>query len=92
MELTPEQKEKTLALISEKIGGRPCPMCGKHHDNILIEHEIQLLSFFRKGYGISNHLAPQAVLPTLAVTCSNCGYVALFNLIQMGVVDVSPQQ
>lgn len=69
---------------------RTCPVCRRNPENWRISETPVLLPLLTGGSDISLHSFEQAVerlsvAPVIAVTCSECGHILLFNAAPMGV-------
>lgn len=73
-------QQAVLAHLQEKWTSRLCPACKSNSWNIQ-DSTYQLTEFNPEGMVIGG-----PVVPVLAVLCSNCGYMMMFNALSVGAV------
>ena len=74
---------------------RPCPICRRNPDHWRVSETPVLLPLLTGRAEISLHDFKQAaeslaVAPAVALTCSECGHILLFNAARLGVASVEP--
>jgi len=72
--------QKVIDFLSEKWGGKGCPMCGKGPWNVP-DNTFQLMEFHS-----GNLVMGGPLIPVIPVSCGNCGNTVLVNAIIAGVV------
>lgn len=81
MPVNSEQLESVKKWIEERSPSLSCPGCGGKDWAIQNELAFALLIDAQDG-----QINQRKGYPMVAVTCKNCGYTALFNAIQMGIM------
>lgn len=83
MKLTEDQLSKLSSVLKIK---NPCPNCGATDTPNFTPDEYQLSSIDRANgsYSIGG---PMDFIPLAALYCPKCGFLRLFNLKVLGVVN-----
>ena len=77
--------EEQMTLLKKKLKVKAgCSNCGEVNGLNIDPHEYQLNSRKRDGLSISE---PERFTPVVVTSCPDCGYVKLFNLITLGIVN-----
>ncbi len=81
MSVTESQHSNVAKLLKKwSEDNHTCPICKSTRWNC---REIYMLSEMPKeGYRNS-----ESIIPILPCTCRNCGYIVLFNAIQLEIID-----
>ena len=82
MKLTEKQKQEALEKIRSTCTPIQCPMC-KSDGFSLNETEYQITSFVRNGTTLD--LGNVQYIPSVALCCNKCGYLAMFSLMALGI-------
>lgn len=84
MPFTPQDKERIIAAIKEKAPqfGR-CVICGQANWSLQDGFVTPTLQSNLKSVTLGG-----TVLPSIALTCSNCGNTHLLNVIVLGLRDL----
>jgi predicted nucleic-acid-binding Zn-ribbon protein len=77
--------KKFITFITEKWGGKSCPMCGKGPWSV--QEKVFQLTEFHDG----NMVIGGPLMPLVPVTCNNCGYTVVVNAIIAGAVTTPAQ-
>ena len=86
MKLTEENYNK----IKEKIAPYlTCSNCGNEKNMIVDRTEYHLTSKGKVGSEISYANNPSPFVPLSIITCPNCGYVKLFNLKILNIIETN---
>jgi hypothetical protein len=86
MELNDEIANKASAKINAKCSPYQCPMCRKQTNFIFAKAEFHYVGFNRNSTGLTLEDGQIEYFPVLTGTCSNCGFVASFNLHALGLI------
>jgi len=84
MKLNKKQIQKLNEKLSEVWPGtRQCPICHErawNFSDIIFE-----LKEYHRGYMVMGRVS--AIIPLITATCEKCGYVILFNAVNLGLVE-----
>ena len=72
-------------LNSKWLLDKTCPICGSN--NWTVAPDPQQLMRFAGG----SLVVGGAVIPVVAVTCTNCGYTRLFNPLVLGALEATEE-
>ncbi len=75
---------KVLNWINSKWSGRPCPMCGSRHLDV-VDKAFQLMEF-HKGAALA---VGGPTFPVVPIICTNCGNILFVSAIMTGVVETA---
>lgn len=88
--LTAAQKLQISILLGQKLGKRPCDMCGEFSwaigDNLVGPLPL-LINHATANYSTDYGMA----LPSVHLICSNCGNTKLFLVSQLGFNPFAPE-
>lgn len=86
MKLTKENYDKFKERITPYL---TCLNCGNEKDMIVDRTEYHLTSKSKVGSEISYTNSPSPFVPLSIITCPNCGYVKLFNLKILNIIETN---
>jgi ribosomal protein S27AE len=81
-QLSPEQRQKIVEIFKQKGVTLKCPMCGNSKFILIDGYFTNLLQGDLKYYTIGG-----TSIPTIAATCSNCGFISQHSLGILGLLD-----
>jgi hypothetical protein len=82
--LSSEAQQRVIQAITERMGpSLVCPMCRKGPWSLAEGYVTLLLQDSALNLKLSG-----PALPTVSITCQNCGYTALLNLYVLGLSDL----
>lgn len=76
--LTKDQVKEIAARLRERNAIRPCPCCGEQHCTVMNQIFFSMLNLNIK-HGI----------PCAVTVCENCGHLASFSLIRLGLIQLA---
>lgn len=79
-----ERANQIIQALSKKGANKPCPRCGHLHFGVVAETSIPITSepaIIMPGW---------PVVPTVIVTCNNCGFVTQHALGALGLAPEEP--
>lgn len=86
MKMSMEDAQKALSAINQKTEGLCCPMC-KSRMFDLAPVELQIIGYNRDDNDLNISAGDNVnFVSVISAMCKNCGYTALFNLKQLGVL------
>lgn len=81
--LTSAQRARIVEVLTERGVTKACPMCGQSAGRQVVD-----------GYATTGlHADPTGItlggriLPTVQIVCKNCGFVSLFSLGRLGLMN-----
>ena len=80
MKLSNERLDEITSKILERAGKFSCPICGSTEGFTFPEHEFELMSCEKNGENLLLKEGTSDYFRMFPLTCSNCGFVANFNL------------
>jgi len=71
-------RSKIVTALNKKDVSQPCPRCSSKNFSVIGESEIVVLRPTQvQAIGALKPIGPvKTIMPTIIVTCDNCGYVA----------------
>ena len=80
--------DKIVAALNRKGVNQPCPRCSTNNFSVIGESEI-LIDQSSRPKGLLAYGLPEITMPTVIVTCDNCGYISQHAQVALGLL---PQQ
>lgn len=78
MNLSNDQKDRIVKLLSSRLGTIKCPMCGRSSGFDLFDSEVQTLCLDKNQSGQID-FSNIRYIPTFVLVCKSCGYISHFN-------------
>ena len=76
-----KNRERVIRALENKIGVRPCPLCGKIAGFMPNIEEHQIIGFDRRIEGLNVGPGGEHIyIPCIPVICKNCGNVQMIAL------------
>lgn len=85
--MTQEEKDKIIRSLTEKGAMRSCPRCDKNNFSLLdgyFNHPLQANPATLMLGGLT--------VPTIAIVCTNCGFLAEHALGSLGLLSQPPNK
>jgi hypothetical protein len=85
-EISEDEKKRIIDALNAKLAVHPCPRCGNPSFTLLPGYINQPLS-----EQISQIVLGGLTVPTIAVACTNCGFLSLHAAGVLGLIPPQPQ-
>lgn len=82
-------RNEIVAALNKKNVSQPCPRCAAKNFSVVGESEISVIYPPRQELGMQLG-TPSSTMPTIIVTCDNCGYISQHAKVSLGLLQPSP--